>query len=205
MILSYLILSKYAYLCEVLLINSINKRNMNNGYRFFRIKETYKGTDEQGAVVKIKTEDLVMATCYTEAEKIAYALAEGKDNFGDVDIEIVRTKIQNVVFNNTFAVDTNPVCGLISYYFEESDETEVALYQVNLTYYDTDEKTGKEKTQNDTIFVPAASSYDAIDNVGDYLKKQQEHRDYAIRNIKYDKAQSVLVTPETYEHDQKSW
>ena len=48
----------------------------------------YKGTNDLGAIVPIKSEDLVMATCYTEAEQIAYKLTEGKDEFGDVDVEI---------------------------------------------------------------------------------------------------------------------
>ena len=41
-----------------------------------------------------------MATCYTEAEQIAYKLTEGKDEFGDVDVEIVRTKISEVAYND---------------------------------------------------------------------------------------------------------
>lgn len=203
MILSYLILDNYMYLCGEVTSNIF--RTMNKGTMFFRIKETYKDANEQGAIVTFKTEDLAMATCYTEAEKIADELAQGKNKFGDVDIEIVRTKIPNVVFNDTFAVDTDPICGLVSYYFEEADDTEVALYQVNLVYYDINEKTGKVKKQNDTIYIPAVSSSDAIDNVKAYLRKCGEQRDYAIRNVKYDKAQSVMVTRETYEKDQQSW
>ena len=62
---------------------------MSKDFNYFRIKMAYKGTNDLGAIVPIKSEDLVMATCYTEAEQIAYKLAEGKDEFGDVDIEIV--------------------------------------------------------------------------------------------------------------------
>ena len=98
-----------------------------------------------------------MATCYTEAEQIAYKLTEGKDEFGDVDVEIVRTKISEVAYNDTFATDTELICGLISYFFEESEDTEVGLYQVSLVYYDVDEKTGKTKSSNSTIYVPAYS------------------------------------------------
>ncbi|MCS2981808.1 DUF4494 domain-containing protein [Bacteroides xylanisolvens] len=38
----------------------------------------YKGTNDLGAIVPIKSEDLVMATCYTEAEQIAYKLTGRK-------------------------------------------------------------------------------------------------------------------------------
>lgn len=114
---------------------------MSKDFNYFRIKMAYKGTNDLGAIVPIKSEDLVMATCYTEAEQIAYKLTEGKDEFGDVDVEIVRTKISEVAYNDTFATDTELICGLISYFFEESEDTEVGLYQVSLVYYDVDEKT----------------------------------------------------------------
>lgn len=56
---------------------------MSKDFNYFRIKMAYKGTNDLGAIVPIKSEDLVMATCYTEAEQIAYKLTEGKDEFGD--------------------------------------------------------------------------------------------------------------------------
>lgn len=92
---------------------------MSKDFNYFRIKMAYKGANDLGAIVPIKSEDLVMATCYTEAEQIAYKLAEGKDEFGDVDIEIVRTKISEVAYNDTFATDTELICGLISYFLKK--------------------------------------------------------------------------------------
>ena len=174
---------------------------MSKGFYYFRIKMAYKGTNDQGAIVTIKSEDLVMATCYTEAEQIAYKLAEGKDEFGEVDIEIVRTKIAEVAYNDTFVTDTELICGLISYFFEESEDTEVGLYQVALVFYDTDEKSGKTKTSNSTIYVPAYSSAEAIENIRIYLKQVGETREYTIRNVKYDKAQSVMVTPQVHKNN----
>ena len=174
---------------------------MSKDFNYFRIKMAYKGTNDLGAIVPIKSEDLVMATCYTEAEQIAYKLTEGKDEFGDVDVEIVRTKISEVAYNDTFATDTELICGLISYFFEESEDTEVGLYQVSLVYYDVDEKTGKTKSSNSTIYVPAYSSSEAIENIRTYLKRAGETREYTIRNVKYDKAQSVMVTPETHQNN----
>ena len=174
---------------------------MSKDFNYFRIKMAYKGTNDLGAIVPIKSEDLVMATCYTEAEQIAYKLTEGKDEFGDVDVEIVRTRISEVAYNDTFATDTELICGLISYFFEESEDTEVGLYQVSLVYYDVDEKTGKTKSSNSTIYVPAYYSSEAIENIRTYLKRAGETREYTIRNVKYDKAQSVMVTPETHQNN----
>lgn len=172
---------------------------MENGFNFYRIKMAYKETNDLGAIVNVKTEDLVMASCYTEAEKIAYKLAEGKDEFGGVDYEIVRTKISEIAYNDTFATDTQLTCGLVTYFFEEEEETEVGLYQVNLVYYAIDEKTGKTKPQNETIFIPALSSSEVVNNIHSHLKQVGETRDYTIRNVKYDKAQSVMVTPDTHQ------
>ena len=178
---------------------------MSKDFNYFRIKMAYKGTNDLGAIVPIKSEDLVMATCYTEAEQIVrmtgvfVSLANFK--IGDVDVEIVRTKISEVAYNDTFATDTELICGLISYFFEESEDTEVGLYQVSLVYYDVDEKTGKTKSSNSTIYVPAYSSSEAIENIRTYLKQAGETREYTIRNVKYDKAQSVMVTPETHQNN----
>ena len=193
---------KIKYLCvDNLMFNNYDIVRMSKDFNYFRIKMAYKGTNDLGAIVPIKSEDLVMATCYTEAEQIAYKLTEGKDEFGDVDVEIVRTKISEVAYNDTFATDTELICGLISYFFEESEDTEVGLYQVSLVYYDVDEKTGKTKSSNSTIYVPAYSSSEAIENIRTYLKRAGETREYTIRNVKYDKAQSVMVTPETHQNN----
>lgn len=174
---------------------------MSKDLSIFRIKMSYQGTDATGAIVPIKTEDIVMAVCYSDAEAIAYKLAEGKNEYGEVDIEIVKTKISEIAYNDTFATDTELIGGLISYYFEESEDTEVGLYQVSLVCFNLDEKTGKIKNEKSTIYVPAYSSSEAIENVRDYLKQVGETREYTIRNVKYDKAQSVMVTPETHKNN----
>lgn len=59
-----------------------------------------------------------MAVCYSDAEAIAYKLAEGKNEYGDVDIEITKTKITEIAYNDTFATDTELLGGLISYYLK---------------------------------------------------------------------------------------
>lgn len=105
---------------------------MSKGFNYFRIKMAYKGTNDQGAIVTIKSEDLVMATCYTEAEQIAYKLAEGKDEFGEVDIEIVRTKIAEVAYNDTFVTDTELICGLISYFLRKAKIQKSACIKLHL-------------------------------------------------------------------------
>lgn len=173
---------------------------MNKGFDFYRIKMAYKAEADNGAIVPVKTEDLVMATCYTEAESIAYKLMEDKTQFGDVSYEITKTKISEVLYNDTFQTDENLICGLISYYFEEPEDTEVGLYAVSAIINFIDEKTGKNKPQKETFYVPATTPQNAIKAVTTLIDDSYSTADsYTIRNVKYDKAQSVMVTPETHQ------
>ena len=172
---------------------------MTNVFDFYRIKTVFKEEGVDGAIVPVKAEDLVMATCYTEAEKIAYKLMEGKDKFGDVTYEITKTKIENILYNDTFHTDESMICGLISYYFSEPEDTEVGLYAVSAVIYVMNEKTGKLKSQKDTIYLPAQSPKQAIVDATKYIEEVYSTADsYTIRNVKYDKAQSVMVTPEVH-------
>jgi len=171
---------------------------MNKEFDFYRIKMAFKDEATDGAIVPVKTEDLVMATCYTEAEQIATRLMEGKDRFGDVAYEIVKTKIDKVYFNDTFHVDENLICGLISYYFEEDLDTEVGLYAVDVIVYTTDEKSGKTKANKVVIYLPERYSYEAIQDAKYIISQEYANCDYCVRSVKYDKAQSVMVTPETH-------
>lgn len=165
---------------------------------YFRIKSNWTGEKEDGSLVPMKTEDLVMATCYADAEAIATELLNGKDQFGSVTYEIVKTKITEMLYNSTFCHDNQLTCGLVEYYFEENeDDSEVGLYAVNVMYFELNEKTGKFKTTKETVYAPATSAQDAIDFVKQYLK-DVESRDWLIRDVKFDKAQSVLVTPDEH-------
>lgn len=172
---------------------------MDKSFNFYRIKMAFKDEANDGAIIPVKTEDLVMATCYSEAEQIAYRLMEGKDRFGDVTYEICKTKIDKIYFNDTFSVDDNLVCGLVSYYFKEDLDTEVGLYSVDAIVYLIDEKTGKTKATKAVIYIPASSSSEAIRSAKKIISDEYPSSDYCVRNVKYDKAQSVMVTPEVHQ------
>ena len=170
---------------------------MEKSFQIFRIKSSYQGEDENGGINQIKVEDLVMATNYSEAEKLAYALYGDEKNFS---YEIVKTKLSQVVYNSTFSVDERLILGLFTYYFEEDENTGVGIYAVTVVYSDFDEK-GRLKKTKETIFLPAKSSSDAITATKSYLVKIGEQKQYIIRDVKFDQAESVLVTKETYERD----
>lgn len=161
--------------------------------------------DENGVVSPKKFECLVMAENYTDAEKTAYCIAEdlGVGN-RIVDIEIMRTKITELVYNDTFAVDTKLTNGLFCYYLEEGEDSEVGIYQVSVVYHEDDEATGKTKDRNYSIYVPAESAIDVKKRLEEHMARVKDDRDYSIRNIKFDKADSVYVTKGTHQSNIKS-
>lgn len=168
---------------------------------YYRIKTEFTDENQQdGSLYKRKSEDLVMAASYTEAEKIAYALIEslGRAELNEnVTFEIIRTKIEEVLYNNVLATDKQLVCGLTNAHFEEDEDSGVGLYAVKVMLSEMDEKTGKIRKSNEVIYTPATSNKDAADYVTKYLKKV-ETRDFIIRDIKFDKAESILWPADVY-------
>jgi hypothetical protein len=180
---------------------------MQNGFNYYRIKTDWTAEKQDGNLTKTKTEELVLASSYTEAEAVAYAIAEDQNRTqfnSSIGIEITKTKIKELLYNDTLSCDNKLIAGLIQNYFEEADNTGVGLYAVKVMYIELDEKTGKEKQSNDTIYVPSTSNADASDFVNQYLKKV-ETRDYVIRDIKFDKAEAILWSPEIHQEKIKRY
>lgn len=164
---------------------------MESVLNYYRIKTEWTSEREDGSLVKLKTEELALATSYTEAEKIAYALVDDQNrtNFGSVSIDITKTKIAELLYNDIMVHDERLIGGLVCNYFED-DRDQVGIYAVKVMYIDIDEKTGKEKKSFETIFTPATSNTDAAACINKYLSNTM--RDYVIRDIKFDKAEAVL-------------
>lgn len=166
---------------------------MKEGFNYFRIKTEWVSEAEDGALGKVKTEELVLASNYTEAEKVAYAIAEkgNRSQHSSIVIDITKTKINELLFNNVLASENSMTVGFICNYFEEGEDSGVGLYGVKVVYYETDEKTGKTKPSSETVYVPACSNTDAAHFVLAWLKGF-EMRDYVIRDIKFDKAEAIF-------------
>ncbi len=167
---------------------------MREGFDFYRIKTEWTSEREGGALAKVKTEELVYASSYTEAEKVAYVIAENQNRtqFGSINIEIVKTKINELVYNDVLAQDGELTSGLVCNFFEEGEDTGVGLYCVKVMFIDVDEKTGKEKRTNDNIYVPAVSNVEAAQFVRAYLTKVGEQREFIVRDTKFDRAEAIL-------------
>lgn len=165
-----------------------------NGLDFYRIKTEWTSEREGGGLAKTKTEELVYASSYTEAEKVAYSIAENQNRtqFGSINIEIIKTKINELVYNDVLTQDTELTAGLICNFFEEEEDTGVGLYCVKVMFIEVDEKTGKEKRSNENIYVPAISNIEAAHYVRNYLKKMGEVREFIVRDTKFDKAEAIL-------------
>lgn len=169
-------------------------------FNYYRIKTEWLAEKEDGKLQKTKTEELVYASSYTEAESIAYALVEKyeRSRYGAPSIEIIKTKISELLYNSILQEADYLVGGLIINFFEEEDTTGVGMYQVKVYYTEVDEKTAKEKHSTETIFTPARSNSDASSAVLAYLKKVGETRDYVVRNSVFDKAEAILWPTEVY-------
>lgn len=169
---------------------------------YYRIKTTWLGEDsENGNLAKRKTEELVLATSYTEAEKVAYSLLEreNRTQFSDeINIEIIKTKIKDIIYNDNLQKDDEPICNLITCYFEEGDETGVGLYGVKVMFINIDEKSGKEKRSHETIYLPACSNADATTRVAEYFKDSLV--DHVIRDAKFDPAVAILWPEDVYKN-----
>ena len=120
-----------------------NKENM--GLDYYRIKTEWVSEADNGELQKTKTEELVLATSYTEAETVAHSIADvqSRGKFGSVNIEIIKTKINDVLINDILAQEEGTTAGLICSYFQESDESGVGLYAVKIVNFYIDEKSGK--------------------------------------------------------------
>jgi hypothetical protein len=175
---------------------------MKNEPDYFRIKMEWSQEKNDGCLKKVKTEELVAASSYTEAEKVAYALIEdeGRDRFvSPVSIEIIKTKISEILYSTALTCDNKLIAGLTSNYFEMAGDTEKGLYAVKVAYIDLDEKTGEEKHTNGVIYVPALSNIDAFKMAEKFLKERGLY-DFIIRDVKFDKAESILWPPEVHKN-----
>ena len=163
----------------------------NEGLDFYRIKTEWVRELESGELGKVKSEELVMTASYTDAEKVAYTIAEdqSRTQFGSMNIEIIKTKINDVLFNDILAQDDKTLCGLVCNYFKEPEDSGVGLYQVKMVIFGQDEKTGKTKRTAQTVFVPAMSNADATKRIEEDMKHVMS--DFVIRDTRFDKAEAI--------------
>lgn len=171
---------------------------MNNGMDFYRLRFEYTGEDSEGKLITKKEENLVVAVNYADAEAIAYEIMADASmtQFDDnVKYEIIKTKISELLFTNVFCTDEDFKDKFVLYYLEE-EESESGLFAVKVLYTEINDK-GKSKNQKEDIYVAASDPKEAFIFVHQYLKNV-ETRDWSIRDVKFDKASSVLVTAEMH-------
>lgn len=168
--------------------------NTMNGFDFYRIKTEWTSERDGGELSKVKTEELVYASSYTDAESTAIDIAENqqRSKFGSINYEIVKTKINELVYTPVLKQEPDLTNGLICNYFEEGEDTGVGLYCVRVMFIEVDEKTGKEKRSNENIYIPASSINHATELVRQYLKKIGEVRDFIVRDTKFDKTSAIF-------------
>lgn len=171
-----------------------------NGFNYYRIKMIWEGEGDNGEICKIKSEELAYVTSYTEAEKVAYALIaeEGRDKISEPTFEIIKTKIEELLYSDVLQSSSQLTEGLVNCFFEETDDTGVGLYGVKVMHILADERTGKEKRSHSTIYVPARSNVDANSIVTNYLKTSATRGDFVVRDAKFDPTASILWPKDYY-------
>lgn len=157
---------------------------------YFRIKTECTVELPNGALGKKKIEELVLATNYTEAEALVHEIIASlnRAQFGSINYEITKTKIEDIQFNNVLTQEKtikNFVCNC----FSEEESTGVGLYAVKVDFFTIDERTAKEKKTTNNFYVPAFSNADATDRIQRYLK--QSVSDFVIRDAKFDKTEAI--------------
>lgn len=170
---------------------------MNNICNYYRIKMQWKGELKDGSLEKVKTEDFVYATSYTEAEAMAYAIIEDQNRTYHDEIyslEVIKTKIENFLYNDTLNHDNKLLNGMV-YNFFPSIENGEGFYAVKVDIITCDERTGKEKKTQETIYTPATNNTDAANRVLKYLSPE----DVVVRNVTFDKAESVIWPTDVFE------
>lgn len=154
-------------------------------------------TEEQpdGSLENVKREFLIEAATFGDAESSSIVFLTDMTNFKEtICIEKVeKSKISDLLFNDSFEVDKEIKHGLMEYSLLEGS----ALYAVEVEYAEENDK-GKIKKTKDTVWCPAVSPTDAISLVDEYLRSV-EQRDYEIKGVKYSKISHVMVLPETYQ------
>lgn len=172
---------------------------MDKNFAYYRIKTEWVSECSDGQLLKKKTEELVYASSYSEAEKVAYAIAEDQNRFqfGHCCPEIIRTKISDILYTDSLKHENTTIEGLVYNYFIEGEDTGMGLYAVKVMFIEIDETTAKEKRHTETVYVPAASNLDAADYVEQHFEKSGV--DFTIRDTKFDKAEAILWPVDMHE------
>lgn len=168
---------------------------------YFRLKTTWTAEKEDGGLEKVTTEELVLAETFGNAEEILYALAEtqNRTQYAPIAYDIVKTKIEDVIWNDSLTADENLVHGLCMNFFSQPEDSGMGLYAVKIMYVERDERTAKDKRTQEIVYVPANSNLAASECVEAYLKKQGETRYHVIRDVKYDKVEAILWPVDVYQ------
>lgn len=167
---------------------------------YYRIKMTFPVIGESGKPTKVKADDIVAAVNYTDAEKVAMLLIrnQGRDENGDVEYEIVKTKIDELFPSNLLIVDHDTVfVGRAYAGFDDSEGCTDGLYQVKLRHEEGLNDKGERTFKTETVWVIAKSS----DHAKEIAETRFDGLGCIIREIKYDPAESIIVPKEFFEKD----
>lgn len=169
----------------------------------FRLKVAYQAENQEtGEMEKVKEEILAECENYTDAEAVLNSIIKqyGFDKFGNVPYEIVKCKFSRsqLYVNNLIEKDNEAntlTCGLVNCSFTDAMD---GLYAVDVIIFGN--KSEKEKDLKDTYFIPANDPADATQKAKEILDFYGHSKDdYAVTNVKFDKANSMYFVPASFE------
>lgn len=169
----------------------------------FRLKIAYQAENQEtGEMEKVKEEILSECANYTDAEAVLTSIVEQYNlgKFGSVPYEIVKCKFSRhqLYVNDLIESDDENktlTCGLLNCSFVDGMD---GLYAVDVIIFGN--KAEKEKDVKDTYFIPANDPADATHKAKEILGYGGHSKDdYAITNVKFDKATSMYFVPSSFE------
>ena len=163
---------------------------------YFRIKMSFSFKNDQGKTEKAKTEDIVYAVNYMDAEKVAYALIKDqhRDEVSEPEYEIQKTKIADLHPSKLLIVDHDTtLAGLVYASFDNGEYSCDGLYQVKVNHEDGLDKDGEPTFKNETVWVIGKSS----DHTTELAMARFDGCSPKIKEVKFDKAESIIV-PKTF-------
>lgn len=168
----------------------------------FKIKFSYKGENENGAISKKKLQVTAQCINYTDAEALAAKVMENegmlKYEHDEPEIIKLKTPIYNVLLNDTLTASDTLTNKLAQLYFQGKDD---ALFIVKAKIF-TNIDTGKGNTNE--YILPSTSAVSAINYVRKYLiYKGWTSNQFVIISHKIDNTEFIYMEPELIEAKMK--
>lgn len=162
----------------------------------FKVSSVYKAILDDGSDGQKKETFLIESVNHADAyNSVMELLIDSTTSQESIDIPKVERldKLTHLFLSSSLDAEDSIKDGYIELVGTEDDSV---IYSIKVLFFIT-EANGKIKTTNDTYYVPATSTINAINHVRAYLKDSVF--EYRIADTKPTKIDTVLLLKKTYE------